>query len=164
MTKYLALLLLSLASVLVSPMADAQRALFVTRHAERLDDSADSPLSNAGEARAQALATNLRDAGITAIYTTDFQRTKQTAEPLARALKITPVSVRGSDVPGLFRRLQEENRNDVVLVVGHNTSVPPLLKLFGYPIDLKIAITEFDNLFVVVPKEGSAPTLLRIRY
>jgi len=48
-----------------------------------LDDSEDTPLSKAGEARAQLLARLLKDAGVTAIYTSQFQRTIKTAEPLA---------------------------------------------------------------------------------
>ena len=53
-----------------SSIACAQRAVFLVRHADRLNESEDSPLSKAGEARAQLLASLLKDAGITAIYVT----------------------------------------------------------------------------------------------
>jgi len=55
-----------------SSVAYAQRAVFLVRHADRLDQSEDSPLSQAGEERAQRLASLLKDAGITAIYTSQF--------------------------------------------------------------------------------------------
>ncbi len=79
------------------PLADAQRAIVLLRHADRLDSSPDSPLSKAGEARALRLASLLLDAGITAIYTSEFKRTIKTAEPLALALKITPVRLPAAD-------------------------------------------------------------------
>ena len=77
--------------LLAAPAAvAAQEAVFVVRHAERADTSADSVLSPAGEFRAQRLGAMLRDAGITRIYTTNVRRTVQTAAPLAAALRLTP--------------------------------------------------------------------------
>ena len=148
----------------VSSAAYAQRAVFLVRHADRLDDSEDTPLSKAGEARAQLLARLLKDSGITAIYTSQWQRTMKTAEPLASALKIKPVSLPVADREGLFRRLRTENRDDVLLIVGHDRSVPTLLKMFGHPEAITIAPTEYDNLFVLVPKDAGPPTVLRLRY
>ena len=148
----------------VSSVAYAQRAVFLARHADRLDDSEDTPLSKAGEARAQLLARLLKDSGITAIYTSQWQRTMKTAEPLVSALKINPVSLPVADREGLFRRLRTENRDDVVLIVGHDRSVPALLKMFGHPEAITIAPTEYDNLFVLVPKDAGPPTMLRLRY
>jgi broad specificity phosphatase PhoE len=49
-----------------------------------------APLTEAGQRRARALATVLQDAGLTAIDVSEFQRTRQTAEPLAQALQIDP--------------------------------------------------------------------------
>jgi broad specificity phosphatase PhoE len=144
--------------------AYAQRAVFLVRHADRLDASEDTPLSKGGEARAQLLARLLKDAGVTAIYTSQFQRTIKTAEPLATSLQIKPISIPTGDNAGLFKRIRTENRADVVLIVGHDNSVPALLKLFGHPVDITIAPTEYDNLFVLVPKESEPPTMLRMRY
>jgi phosphohistidine phosphatase SixA len=157
---------LVLAAVLTtfSSLAYAQRTVFLVRHADRLDDSEDTPLSKAGEARAQLLADLLKHSGITAIYTSQFQRTIKTAEPLAISLQIKPVSTPTGDNAGHFKRIRTENRDDIVLIVGHDRSVPALLKLFGHPVDIKIAPTEYDNLFVLVPKETGPPTVLRLRY
>ncbi len=147
-----------------SSLAYAQRAVILVRHAERLDWSEDSPLSKAGEARAQLLASLLKDAGVTAIYTSQFQRTMKTAEPLSRALKIKSVNIPAADRLGLFSRIQAENRDGIVLIVGHDSSVPAMLKLFGHPEDITISPNEYDNLFVLVPKGTSPPTVLRLRY
>ena len=66
----------------VASAAYAQRAVFLVRHADRLDESEDTPLSKSGEARAQLLARLLKDSGITAIYTSQWQRTIKTASRL----------------------------------------------------------------------------------
>ena len=161
-------LLAFLALVLLTTVpwpAHAQRAVFIVRHADRLDQSEDSPLSQAGEERAQRLAGLLKDAGITAIYTSQRQRTRKTAEPLASALQIKPISIPMEDHgEPLLDRIRADNRDDVILIVSHETRVPVLLKLFGYAYDITIARSEFDNLFVVVPKANGPSTIMRLRY
>jgi broad specificity phosphatase PhoE len=154
-----------LALVTFAPVAQAQRAVLLVRHAEPQPDPGNDPsLSRAGEERAERLASLLKDVGITAIYTSEFRRTVQTAQPLARALSIMSASVPARDREGLFTRIQRNNPGDVVLIVGHAMTVPALLKLFGHSEDVTIAADEFDNLFIVVPRANSLPTVLRLRY
>jgi hypothetical protein len=160
--------------LLVMPQsAEAQRAIFIVRHAEQLDDSSDSPLSEAGRQRAKALVGVLKDAGITAIYTTETQRTIQTAEPLVTALRLPAVVVPRKDTEDLIRRLRERHSQDIVLVVAHSGSlrgagagmtVPALLKGLGHPAEVKIGRSEYDALFVVLPKSEGPPAVLRLRY
>ena len=110
----------------------------------------------AGLARAESLARHLQAAGITAIYTTTFQRTIKTAEPLARRLKLTMTS---ADTPpaDLMRMIRERAPQGAVLVVGHSNTVPDMLTALGYQTPVQIAAEEFDNLFVVVPRPGGRP-------
>src|SRR6185503_9267432 len=64
--------------------------VFLIRHAEREQEPMqDPPLSKDGVARSQALARLLGNAGIKAILTSQYTRTKQTAEPLATKLGLT---------------------------------------------------------------------------
>jgi broad specificity phosphatase PhoE len=101
----------------------------------------------------------LADAGITRIVVTEYKRTAQTAEPLARRLGLTAERVTAADATGTAARLKTYP-NDVVLVVGHSNSTPALIAALGGP---KIAIEESDygNVFVFVPATG---VLTRIRY
>lgn len=171
MRRKLAAALLAAGILAAARPADAQRAVFVVRHAEKASDSNEPgvPLSQAGQARARKLAAVLARAGVTAIYSTDMVRTLATAEPLARALKI-PVqkyvakSAKGEPNPApLVQKLRAEHGKDTVLVVGHADTVPSLLKALGCPEEIEIPAGQYDDLFVVVPT-GSAATLLRLTY
>ena len=86
----LSLLLLGL----IVSAAGAQSIVFIVRHAEKETSGGNDPeLSESGRARAEVLARMLHDAGITAVYATEFKRTQQTAAPLAKTLAIKPTIV-----------------------------------------------------------------------
>lgn len=144
--------------------ASAQEAVFLVRHAEKLDDSEDPPLSRAGSDRAAALARHLASAGVKAIYVTQYKRTALTAGPLAAHLGLRPVVIHSDSVPELVDRIRKEHANDVVLVVGHSGSVPRVIKRLGHPQPIEIGHDEYDSLFVVVPRGDASPLLLRLRY
>ena len=144
--------------------ARAQKAVFLVRHAEKVDESDDPLLSAAGKARARALARHLRTAGVKAIYVTQYKRTGLTAAPLAAATGLKPIVVHSDARQELVDRIRKDNPNDVVLVVGHSDTVPELLRLLGHPEPVTIAHAEYDNLFVAIPSKGGPPTVLRLRY
>ena len=162
-------LLIGLAvGILLLPQAvSAQQAIYIVRHTDppstlNLDEILDeTPLSESGQQRAKMLAERLKDAGVTAIYATQATRTVETAEPLAktRGLEIRVHSYEDSD--GLVR---SENGSDRVLVVGHWSTIPEILKALGYPEEVKIERSAYDNLFVVVPREKQAPMVLHLHY
>ena len=144
-------------------LAAAQQLVIVVRHAERADAGApqgrmtaapDPPLSAAGKARAEKLASMLSAAGVTAIYTTEFKRTQQTAAPLAAMLGVTPKTMPSNDTAALVADLRARHARDIVLVVGHSNTVPDVIKAFGGPV-VTIGDDEYDNVFIVVPATGA---------
>jgi broad specificity phosphatase PhoE len=143
----------------------AQPTVFLVRHAERADGgstsgsmmAADPDLSGAGTLRAQALARMLKDAKITAIYTTEFKRTKQTAAPLATLTGVRATEVSSKDLPGLLKKIRAGTGN--VLVVGHSNTIPAVLKDLGIAEPVTIDDAEYDNLLIV-----TRGTLVRLRY
>jgi phosphohistidine phosphatase SixA len=145
-------------------LAHAQGVILFVRHAEKADASADTPLSAAGEARARSLADHLEKAGITAIFTSEFQRTIKTAEPLAKRIGIDPIVVPGKDLDALVARLRERKPDEIVLVVGHSNTIPELIKRLGYPGEITIADDAYGDLFVVVPRQGGAAALIRLGF
>jgi broad specificity phosphatase PhoE len=144
--------------------------VYVVRHAERADGGAgttsmsgapaDPSLSEAGAARAEKLAAMLGDAGIAAIYVTEFKRTQETARPLATKAGIAVSTVPASATDVLVRAIRTAHAKDVVLVVAHSNTIPAIIKAFGGPA-VTVGDNEYDGLFVLVPATG---TLSRIRY
>jgi len=127
-------------------------------------------LSDAGRARATRLAQMLAKAGVTAIYATETDRARQTAEPLARALKLEVRTYSPRDAAGklsaqiLLDRLKRDDASGTVLVVGHQNTVPDLIAGLGHPGKVEIGDKDFDDLFVVVPKVVGPPAVLRLKY
>jgi phosphohistidine phosphatase SixA len=143
------------------------RQVFLVRHTERFNDGADPGLTREGEARAQALVAALRDAGITAIITTQWRRTRDTAAPLAAILRITPEVVAIDDkrplehfqaVADAVRRHRDEN----VLVIGHIT-VTNIIAALGGPRLPTICENVFSDLMVFSPAAGDQG-LLHLHY
>ena len=159
-------LLLSLLAALAVPAhALAQKAVIVVRHA----DNAGDKLTEAGQARAQRLATALGMANVAAVYSTDAKRTIGTVTPFAEMRKLSvelydTAKGDGFDARPFAARLRKEHPGDVVLVVGHVTTIPDLLKSLGCAEDVSIAPLDYDELFIVVPKEGAGATLVRVKY
>lgn len=143
--------------------AAADTVVIAVRHAEKADESQDAALSPEGQKRAELLARMLRDAGVTAIYSTPFQRTRNTAAPLAKQLGIA-VTEDNAEPAALAKRILKENRGKTVLVVGHSNTVPQLLTALGIATAPNIESKEFDNLFVVVVPEKGKARLVRLRY
>jgi broad specificity phosphatase PhoE len=149
---------------LLHGVAAAQEAVYVVRHAERADSSADSELSPDGIKRSVALSRLLAGAGVTRIFATERKRTVQTAEPLASALRVTPTIVLAADEALLVENVRDSARTDRVLIVGHSNTVPSILRRLGVTETITIPDNEFDNLFIVVPKPGGPTVLLRLKY
>jgi len=140
--------------------------VILVRHAERASSEKDSPLSTEGEARAQTLARMLRNSGITAIYTTTYVRTKQTAAPTAELLEITPVAIDpgATFAADMAAKILSEHKGGTVFVVGHSNTTQQVMKALGIENAPKIEDGEYDNLYVVTIVEGSTPRMLALRF
>ena len=149
--------------------AAAQATVFIVRHAERADMAAhgaaatmtpDPDLSDAGRARAESLATLLKDAQITAIFATQYKRTQQTAAPMAKAAGLQVTILHSDDVAGLIEKLKATAGN--ALVIGHSGSVPKVVAALGVQAPVTLAEDDYDNLFIVTRE--ATPRMLRLHY
>jgi phosphohistidine phosphatase SixA len=160
--------------------------LILVRHADKAAQPADDPpLTADGAKRAQDLAATLRDAGVTAIITTQVRRTRETAQPLATALGLTPEVLkvgeralianpaRGQQFPPEVVKARAEyikaleaavhRLTGVALIVGHDWSVPGLIAALGGTQFPNICSSVYDNLFILIPAKGKAD-LIQARY
>lgn len=142
----------------------AQQAVYIVRHAERLDGSHDSPLSPAGEARAGRLAHMLSASNIKTIYATEFRRTTQTAAPLAKSLNLDTTIIASSDTDTLLKDILSHDDDEAVLVVGHNNTIPDILKALGHTEEVPLGGDVYDLLFILVPRAQEKPTLVQIKF
>lgn len=147
------------------PVAPASASVFVVRHAEKADPSdPDTPLSEAGEMRAQALASTLKGKGVNAVYATEFKRTQQTAKPTAQAVGVDVIIINNADRPTLIERAKSAPMGSAVLIVGHSNTVPDIVReLSGEAVD-GISENEFDNLYEVVFEADGRKHLVRSKY
>jgi 2,3-bisphosphoglycerate-dependent phosphoglycerate mutase len=150
--------------------------VFLVRHAEKATTPPeDPPLTEAGNLRSQQLARLLEQAGIKAIYTSQFLRTKQTAEPLAKSLGITPTLVPLKMNPSNPREISQQSFKDIIekiheragdaaLVVGHSNTVPEVIKMLGADKAVAIDEREFNNLFIVTVYAKGKAHVTRLKY
>src|SRR5213593_3091142 len=83
-------------------VASAEPVVVIVRHAEKaVSDGGDPDLSPAGRARAEELARILKDSGITAIFTSEFKRTQETAAPTATSIGVTATVIPAKDTAAL---------------------------------------------------------------
>ena len=154
----------ALCALLIVAAHGSAATIFVVRHAERAEGgmSTDVPLSPAGQVRAKGLARVLKDAGVKAVFTTELQRTRQTAAPLAAQFKITPTVVTSKDFDGLITRLKALGDGDVALVVGHSNTVPAIVERLAGTAVKPIDDAEYDRLYVV--NTTGKPSVIALRY
>jgi broad specificity phosphatase PhoE len=144
--------------------AAAQEAIFLVRHAERADQSTNSRLSPAGETRAVKLAEWLKAAAVTHVFTTDLRRTVDTAAPFASGRRLLVQQLPAGDTELLVRRVLALDPGDRPLIVGHSNTLPVLFRRFGVSETVTLADNDYDNIFVVIPREGRPAVLLRFKY
>src|SRR6478735_2421218 len=140
------------ALIALAPVVGAQGApatnttIILVRHAEKAAEPvADPPLTAAGAARAEALADVVRDAGINAIVTTQYQRTRQTVAPTAAKLGITAEVIPAQlSARATADTILARHRGHTVLVSGHSNTVPGLVAALGAPQPADICDAGYD--------------------
>lgn len=140
--------------------------IILVRHAEKnIEPTNPNPdLSPAGRARAEELVRVLRNAGVTAIYATQYGRTQQTVQPLATALGLPVRNVDSGNTAELVRQITLDHRGGVVFLAGHNNTVPEIIKALSGESLPTIPETEYDNMFVVTIYQSGRAKTTRLKY
>ena len=103
--------------------------LILVRHFEKVADIDNPGLTEQGHIRAKKLAEILDKSDITKIYSTDYNRTKQTAIPVSKRkeLEVNHYDPRNLKRFASILLTSQEN----ALIVGHSNTTPALIKLLG---------------------------------
>lgn len=143
----------------------------VVRHAEKIDDGTRDPgLSEAGKARAQALVDVLAGTDIAAVYTTQYRRTRATAEPLAidRGLEVQVREITRENMATWFDELDAEIHaryaGRTVVVVGHSNTVPEIVQTLTGREMPPMSEDEYDLVHIVTRTHTDPGDYVRARY
>ena len=150
--------------------------VFLVRHAEKENEpKQDPPLKKEGVARSQELARMLSSAGIKAIYTSQFLRTRQTAEPLKAKSGVNVTVLTLKPNPANLRLIAEESTAELVnkilqhpgesaLVIGHSNWIPDVIKMLGGDVVPTIDEQKFDDLFIVTVYGKGKAKVVQLKY
>jgi len=140
-------------------VADTQEATYyLIRHAdkERGANAGDDPaLTEVGEARAQFWADELKDVDFDAVYSTNFKRTRSTAQPTATQ---NDLQVQLYDPTNLYNEeFQQATSGKTVLIVGHSNTTPAFVNaIVGSNRYDEIDDSKYGYLYVVKVDQGEA--------
>lgn len=107
-------------------LQSCDRTYFIVRHAEKADQSYDSPLSLAGQDSPLKLKNNFGNQLPDSIFVSSFIRTRQTTAPTAFAKGISRIEINQQDTATLIyfiKRLNNITQNKI-LITRHSNTIP----------------------------------------
>src|SRR5436305_5389776 len=140
--------------------------IILVRHAEKIIDpnNNDVDLSEAGQQRAQEIARMFGDAGINAIYATQYKRTQETVKPLSDKVGVPVTIVNSKGTADLLTQIHAQHSGQTIFIAGHNNTVPEIIAALGGPKYPIIPETEYDNLYVVTVYRTGKAKIVKMRY
>ena len=124
------LLILGFQSNINSQENNETFTIYLVRHSEKdlfSSNSTDPPLTECGKQRSENLSTFLKDVNLDVIYSTDYNRTKNTALPTSIAKNIVTKKYDAQDLEEFSKFLKDKKQN--ALVVGHSNTTGVLAGL-----------------------------------
>lgn len=133
--------------------------VYLVRHAEKSANPPRDPnLTAEGKERAEELAKLLSSKKITAIYSTNYNRTRETAAPLSRQLGLA-IQYYNPDTAAEIANLALLQKKNM-LIVGHSNTLLPIISALGLSASVKeIPDSVYNHLFVIYPKKGKLKLL-----
>lgn len=134
------------------------KTIVLVRHAEKMPavegDKGDQDLSPEGKQRAERLAKVLKKYKPHEIFSTDFKRTRQTAEPIAKKRSKQVQTYDPSKPADLIAKIMP-SKTDHYLIVGHSNTVPALANLLAKKeVFRNLLDTEYGVFWVIKMKDG----------
>lgn len=136
--------------------------IVLVRHAEKMKDQKDPDLTNDGNLRASKLKDLLSTIPLNQIYSTDYNRTFQTATPTSNAQGVEITSYNPRELNDFGNMLLQTQKGKNILVVGHSNTTPKLLNFFMKETVVEsILESDYGNLYIVnIDSKGKAKAML----
>ena len=136
--------------------------IVLVRHAEKMKDQKDPNLTNEGNLRAAKLKEILSTIPLDQIYSTDYNRTQQTAKPTSNSQEVDITSYNPRAINDFGNMLLQTKKGENILVVGHSNTTPKLLNYFMKETVVEsISESDYGNLYILnIDNEGNAKALL----
>ena len=119
------LLIIFVFTLFIACTSDKTTTYYLIRHAEkdRTNNTNKNPnLNSDGVIRAEKWAKNFENIKLDAVYSTDYNRTQQTAAPTAKSKDLIVQSYNSSKMyDSIFKK---NTKGKTVLVVGHSDTTP----------------------------------------
>lgn len=123
--------------------------VILVRHAEQtLKMGRVQDLTPEGHERAQKLIGLFEQSGITAIYTSTFDWTRLTAQPLAEKLGLEIEAIPATEYLSLTRRILS-NPGGVVFIVAHSNTYNQIIARLGGGSFPDLGDLEYNKIFIV---------------
>lgn len=132
----------------------------VVRHAER-EGNADK-LSAQGRDRAEMLRGLGKILNVSAVYSTNTQRTKNTVKPLVDDLD-AKLELYSRTTGAWIEQVRREQAGGVVLIVGHSNTTGVIAGMLASKPAFAIGHDEYDAVFIVTVTESTA-SCVRLKY
>lgn len=139
--------------------------VILMRHGEKVNDGTDDPgLAPQGLERATRLAELLKNTAVDAIYSSPFQRTRNTIAPLAQA-KGLAVQTYDPKKPEEIDVILKQHTGHTIVVCGHSNTTPRMAnRLLGKAQFKDFEENEFGNLLVIDVLESGAAKVTVLNY
>jgi 2,3-bisphosphoglycerate-dependent phosphoglycerate mutase len=156
---------ITLIDTIFESLPDTTTTFILVRHAETTGAGSNPNLSVDGQSRANRLSQMLEKVNLNAIYSTNFNRTMQTAQPAATAKGISITTYDPFAPAALVDQVLLSFPKGAVLVVGHSNTIPDMLNaMIGANQFQDLTENEYDNLFVVHVSALGEATVTHLKY
>lgn len=144
---------------------DTATTFIVLRHAETTGIGSDPALSADGQERAAELVRVLKNVPLQAAYSSNYNRTRQTAQPTATEKGLNVQIYDPLNQNPLINTVLDQYKGGAVLVVGHSNTAPVLLNLLtGTNAWPQLPENQYDNLFIVTVLEKGRAEVAHLKY
>ncbi|MGB1216921.1 MAG: SixA phosphatase family protein [Saprospiraceae bacterium] len=140
--------------------------IFLVRHAEK-EKGKDPKLSPEGKIRAIKLGEKLQEIALDAIYTTDYNRTKETASfANAKQKKTLDLQLYNPrDLEAFAQEIRKKHSvGQTILIVGHSNTTPHLANILtgteDYP---QFEEHDYSNLYLISIKDSNQVNLEQLK-